>query len=283
MTAAGALDTLYDVAPGVDLPLPPELAALYGHLRFPAHPGRPHTVANFVATLDGVVSLGASGQGGGGEISGFEARDRMVMGLLRAAADAVVVGAGTLRSVPEHLWTAEYIYPPLADAYGRFRRGLGKLEPPLNVVVTAGGGIDFDWPVFRSGRVPALVVTTGAGAQRLAGRPRPEGVRVAAVADTGEVSARATLDAVRRARPSRIILVEGGPHLLGGFLADECLDELFLTIAPQVAGRAAGDERPGLVAGQLLAPGRPRWSTLVGVKRGGSHLFLRYAFRAADA
>jgi hypothetical protein len=56
------------------------------------------------------------------------------------------------------------------------------------------------------------------------------------------------------------------------------LDELFLTLAPQVAGRDDTGERPGLVAGQRFAPEQPRWGELIGIKRGGSHLFLRYAF-----
>ena len=79
-----------------------------------------------------------------------------------------------------------------------------------------------------------------------------------------------------------VILVEGGPQLIGDFFAERCLDELFLTLAPQVAGRDDTSERPGLVAGKRFAPEHPIWGTLVGVKRGGSHLFLRYAFGAEE-
>ncbi len=59
------------------------------------------------------------------------------------------------------------------------------------------------------------------------------------------------------------------------------LDKQFLTLAPQVAGRDDQIERSGLVAGTGFAPERPVWGTLAGVKRGGSHLFLRYAFEWA--
>ena len=124
----------------IPLPLPLALERVYGTLRLPRCPVRPYVVANFVATLDGVVSLGIPGQAGGGEISGFDAHDRMVMGLLRAVARAVVIGAGTLRAAsPALLWTAEYICPPLAEAFQEFRSTLGITEPPLNVVVTASG------------------------------------------------------------------------------------------------------------------------------------------------
>jgi riboflavin biosynthesis pyrimidine reductase len=232
-----------------------------------------------VSTLDGVVSLGIPGKAGGGEISGFNPHDRMVMGLLRAAADAVVIGAGTLRaSSPDHVWTAEYIYPPLADAYRELRAVLGKPEPPLNVVVTGSGDIDLDRRLFASGAPPSLIVTTAAGMQRLRDRQIPPSARVETVAGAAPLSARAVLDAVGRTRNSELVLIEAGPRMMSDFFAEQLLDELFLTLAPQVAGRDSGLARPGLVNGKLFAPEHPVWGSLVGLKRGGDHLLLRYAF-----
>ena len=57
------------------------------------------------------------------------------------------------------------------------------------------------------------------------------------------------------------------------------LDEISLTLAPQVVGRDAWVERPGLVAGKQFAPEHPVWGTLVDVKRAECHLFLRYAVK----
>jgi riboflavin biosynthesis pyrimidine reductase len=275
------LESFYDATQGTEILLPPELASRYGELRFPRHPDRPHVISNFVSTLDGVVSLGIPGQSGGGEISGFNQHDRMVMGILRAVSDAVVVGAGTLRAIPRHLWTAEYIYPPLAQAYQRLRATVAKAEPPLNVVVTAQGEIDLAWPVFRSGDVPSLIVTTERGARHFLERALPPTVRVKAVGTSTEITARQVLDAITSIRPSSLVLVEGGPKLLGDFFAEGCLDELFLTLAPQVAGRDGMADRPGIVAGKNFAPERPLWGTLVSLKRADSHLFLRYAFPTA--
>jgi riboflavin biosynthesis pyrimidine reductase len=79
-----------------------------------------------------------------------------------------------------------------------------------------------------------------------------------------------------------VILTEGGPRLFGDFLAEKYLDELFLTLAPQVAGRDGHIERPGLVAGKIFAPEHPLWGKLISLKRGGSHLFLRYAFESTE-
>jgi riboflavin biosynthesis pyrimidine reductase len=269
------------------LPLPPELERLYGPLGFPALAHIPHVIGNFVTTLDGVVALDQDGHGGGGEISGFNADDRMLMGMLRSVADAVVLGAGTLRADTTHIWTAAHISPALTDAYRAFRDALGKSGPPLNVIVTATGNLDTTLPVFQSGEVPVLVVTTLPGAEHLDTSSLPLGVSISAVQADTSISAAAVLEAIRQqSQTADMILVEGGPHLMGDFFAEHLLNELFLTLAPQVAGRD-GDhgaaERPGLVAGKLFAPDSPVWGTLISVHQSASHLFLRYSFDSSSS
>jgi riboflavin biosynthesis pyrimidine reductase len=286
-TVLAPLETLFEEVQGEEeqglaLPLPPELATLYGHLHFPAHRDRPHVIGNFVTTLDGVVTLNAPGQSGGGPISGFNQHDHLVMGLLRAVADAVIVGAGTLRAVPHHRWTADYVYPALSPAYQHLRMSLGKPKSPVNVIVTARGEVDLRLPVFQSDDTPVVIVTTAQGKQCIAAHRLAPFVRVSQVPETTKFRAQAIIQAVCRERECRILLVEGGPQSLGTFLAEGALDELFLTLAPQIAGRDNNTERPGLVVGQLFAPEHPLWGTLVSVKRGGSHLFLRYAFSARE-
>jgi len=283
MTDLAPLEVLYDAARGDDVPLPASLATLYGHLTFPFHAEGPYVIGNFVSSLDGVVSLGSPGHKAGGDISGFDEHDRIVMGLLRAVADAVAVGAGTLRSVPGHLWTAEYVYPPLASEFQRLRSRLDKPGPPLNVIVTASGELDPGFRVLRSSEVPVLVVTTARGAGRIHMHSLPPSVRIAAVTEEGPVSAGAVLEAVRQAGHGAVVLVEGGPRLMGDFLAERRLDELFLTLAPQIAGRDGKTERPGIVSGKSFAPEEPLWGTLVAVRRGESHLFLRYSFSPSPA
>jgi riboflavin biosynthesis pyrimidine reductase len=204
------------------------------------------------------------------------------MGLLRAVADAVIVGAGAQRAAsPHHLWTAESIDPVRAESYQALRARLGKPQSPLNVVVTGRGEIDPGRRLFQSGEVPVLILTTAAGSRRLQELGLPPAVQVAVSEAPGRLSARSIVDGVGRTHPSDVVLVEGGPHLLGDFLAEGLLDELFLTLSPLVAGREGAAARPGFVAGRIFAPERPLWGTLVGVKRGGSHLFLRYVFRSA--
>lgn len=273
-----ALETLFDKEYGNELSLPAELATLYGQLHFPSQPGRPHIIGNFVSTLDGVVTLAMPGHEGGGDISGFNQQDAMVMGILRAVADAIIVGAGTLKASPGHRWSAEYIYPPLASQYQQLRLGLGKTVPPLNVIVTSQGNVDLYEPLFQTGEVPSLIVTTTQGEARILQQTIPPGVNIRAVQESGHMQVEAILEAVKSIVQSNIILIEGGPHLLGNFFAGQRLNELFMTLAPQIAGRDETLARPGLVAGQRFAPEYAVWGELISVKRGGNHLFLRYGF-----
>jgi riboflavin biosynthesis pyrimidine reductase len=282
MTALTPFESLYEsnAEASLEVPLPFVLSDLYGSLRFPTRIQRPYRIANFVETLDGVVSLGIPGHSGGGEISGFNLHDRLLMGLLRAVSDAVIVGAGTLRSVPTHVWTANYVFPDLSVPFQALRAALGKVEPPLNVIVTAQGELDLGLRVFSSGEAPVLIVTTQKGWERLADQRLPPSVRIAKPkTDADQVTAQEVLNAcIDHVYPCERVLVEGGPHLIGDFFAEKCLDELFLTFSPQVAGRDDPAKRAALVAGKTFAPEEPLWGTLAGVKRAGNHLFLRYRF-----
>ncbi len=273
------LKALFETKRGTVLPLPPRLARLYGCLRMPLPRSHPHVFSNFVTTLDGVVSLNTKGHASGGDISGSSAQDRMVMGLLRAIADVVIIGSGTLGADHRHVWTAAAIFPDLADEYRRLSKALGKSEAPLNVIVSGSGDIDLRLPVFTSGKVPALIVTTAAGAKRLRQQSAPNSVEIRAIrGKASAIPASAILAEVCRVSPGKLILVEGGPRLLGEFYAERLLDEQFLTLAPQIAGRDAGDRRLSLVMGKAFAPRDALWGNVIDVRRGGSHLFLRYSF-----
>lgn len=260
------------------MPLPARLARLYGRLRIPVKYRRPYVISNFVTTLDGIVSLGEKGHASGGDISGFNSEDRAVMGLLRAIADVIVVGSGTLEVDRRHVWTAERIYPPFAEDYRRLRRALRKEATPLMVVVSGSGKLDLRLPLFASGEMRSLIVTSSAGARRLRKQKLPESAEVRTARGGSALGARAILDQIRRVNSGKLILVEGGPRLLGDFLADGLLDEQFLTLAPQIAGREEGDHRLSLVMGRTFAPRAPVFGRLTDLRSGGSHLFLRYAF-----
>lgn len=276
------LETLFETRHGKLLPLPPRLRHLYGRLRMSLPRSHPRIFSNFASTLDGVVSLNVKGHASGADISGFSAQDRMVMGLLRAIADVVIIGSGTLEADRRHVWTADAIFPELADEYRWLRNAVGGSAAPLNVVVSGSGRVDLRLPMFASGAVPALIVTTTAGTKYLRKQRVRDSVEISVIRrSAGAIPARAILDEVSRVSSGRWILVEGGPRLLGDFYAQRLIDEQFLTLAPQVAGRSPGDGRPSLIMGRAFAPRDTRWGLLTDVRRGSSHLFLRYSFPAS--
>jgi riboflavin biosynthesis pyrimidine reductase len=227
---------------------------------------RPLLYANFVSSLDGVVALPGAFESGA-VVSADSEPDQFVMGLLRAAADAVWIGAGTFRAGAGSLWHPEAAFPAARESFAQLRKQLSLRPHPLLVVVTASGHVDTGQPALAD----CLVLTTPQGESRLRGK-LPSGARVA-VLEAGHFDCRAMLDLLR-AEGLRVILSEGGPSLVGQLLDAGVLDELFLTTSPRILGRKSGDGRKSLVDGVTLG-GRPL--NLLSLRRHESHLFLRYA------
>jgi riboflavin biosynthesis pyrimidine reductase len=282
----GDIRTLIDCREAPAHPvLPEELRIAYGgDLWFPPPgPERPYVIGNFVSTVDGVVTYQIAGQSGGGDISGFNDQDRFIMGLLRTSADAVMMGAGTFHdTAPEHLFIAARVYPEARDLYARYRlETLLKKEPPLHVVVSASGRLDLTRAIFRTPGIRTLIVTTKAGGDLLAAGG------VVSLASTEvrmlegpPIAPAAILKLLRGEFGVSLLLHEGGPTLFGKFVADGCVNELFLTVAPQIAGRNPPPPRPGFITGEGFTPETAPWLDLVGVKQRGSHLYLRYSAAA---
>jgi riboflavin biosynthesis pyrimidine reductase len=252
-----------------DLPayrIPQALGALYGgSIGFHA----PCLYANFVASIDGIVALERR-ERSGSMISGGSPADRFVMGLLRACAEAVVVAGGTFRATPKHRWTAEHIFSSLTDAFARLRQDLGLAPQPTLVVVSATGDIDTRHPALEG---PSLILTTREGEARLRGRV-PGSCRILALSED-QPSVTSVIDAVR-AEGFNTVLTEGGPTFLGQLVAEQLLDELFLTVAPRLIGSAREGSRKSLVEGAdvLGKPGAE--GRLLSVRMHRSDLFLRY-------
>src|SRR5579864_1578394 len=221
--------------------LPPGLRELYdGDLRFRESPSeRPFVIANFVSTLDGVVSYEIKGQAGGSAVSGFDTADGFIMGLLRASADAIIVGARTVHDAsPEGLWIPEYTYPDAKHLYTEYRVNvLHKPEYPLVVIVSGSGKLELERAVFRTPGVRTLVITTPAGRDELAraGATKLDSVQIHALdASGGSIAPLAILRLLYLQFGVRMLLHEGGPTLFGQFLAAAAVDELFMTLSTQI-------------------------------------------------
>ncbi len=259
-------------------PMPRALRRRYGGgLEVGLRDDRPTVIVNFVTTLDGIVALGPEDQSGGGPISGFFEPDRFVMALLRSLADALLMGAGTIAGSSSHQWTAGHLAPAHAAELARWRRSLGLAPHPTVVIVTGSGKVRLGRRALDDPSIPVVFATTRGGARQLRMSDLPAHARIEVVGSGSRISPEAlatflaTLDA-------RLVLCEGGPHLLGDLVSADAVDELFLTVAPQVIGRGA-EGRRGLVEGFALSAADARWFELASAKRSGDHLFLRHRRR----
>jgi riboflavin biosynthesis pyrimidine reductase len=266
------IDAFTVLAEAEDLPrwdVPEELATLYGGA---IGLDEPCVVANFVESLDGVVAVPRLPRSHA-VIGDDSEADRFILALVRACADAVVVGSGTLLASPKGTWRIDRAYPPATDALAELRARRGRPAQPLVVVVTTGASLDPAHPVLESG---ALVLTTNGAASRVKASI-PGASEVVAVNDAETVDLARALK-VLRDRGCRVVLTEAGPSMFGSLVASQLVDELFLTVSPVLAGRAA-TARLGLVEGVELVPQTRVAGRLRSVRAHGSHLFLRYGLR----
>ncbi|MBF6045591.1 pyrimidine reductase family protein [Streptomyces sp. NRRL B-1677] len=212
--------------------------------------------ANMVSSLDGAAHHDGRSQ----PLS--SATDMRVFGTLRGLADAVVVGAETVRQ--------EGYRPARArEAFAARRAALGQGPAPVIAIVSAGLDLDFTLPLFREPLVPTIVLTgADAPAERVAAA-RAAGAEVL-VAGEGRRVDPALVPQVLAARGLTRLLTEGGPRLLGQFAAAGVLDELCLTLAPLVAG--------GTATRIVNGPGMPvpERFVLASLLEEGGFLFSRY-------
>ncbi len=249
--------------------LPDELRRLHGSdLGF----DEPCLYANFVETLEGVVAIPGM-PNSNAFVAGESDADRFLMGLLRAFADVVLIGAGVLRASPRGTWQARSIYPPLEGSYAELRESLGLPADGEVALVTGSGAIDPEHPVLEAG---AIVLSSEPGAERLRGR-LPSAATIVTLGEGPRLAVSAVVDALH-ARGHRRILSEAGPHTFGELLSAGLVDELFLTSSPLLIGDAGPGSRLGLVEGADLTPDGIH-GRLLSLRRAGSHVFSRYALR----
>jgi 5-amino-6-(5-phosphoribosylamino)uracil reductase len=275
-------EALFDVGedPGM---LDPAMAR-YGKLGFPAPGKRPWIYANFVQTLDGIVSL-LGDEAGGADISGLP-EDRWLMDVLRAHADAVIVGMGTLR-VEQRMHRPRprgpvfrIVDPELQQLRSRLGRGRER-----NILVSARADFRLnDYAVFDGLQVDATVLTTHEGARRLQaqGNSTVDVLGVDAAGDGLNLPQAVAL--LQERYGVRYLLCEGGPVLYASMLLSGLIDEKFLTVSPMEAGglSADGRRRPNVLPEVALGKNDAvRWRWL-SCRKVGDHQFHRFR-RAASS
>ncbi|GAC1581705.1 MAG: dihydrofolate reductase family protein [Candidatus Dormibacteria bacterium] len=232
---------------------------------------------NFVSTIDGIVSFGMDADDsravGGGVLA-----DRVLMAMLRAIAGVIVVGAGTLRATRNHQWTSQALAPDRVEDLAALRAAAGRpAQPAPLLVVSSTGVLPADAVAIAHPAVPVHVLTAAGVAP--AGGARPHGPGAAPL--HGWLGAAAIVQSARDLAGGGPVLCEGGPHLLGTLVEGGVPLDLFLTVAPQLAGRTPDSaERRSLVEGIAL-PAMSRPAALRSARRSADHLLLRYAIGAA--
>jgi riboflavin-specific deaminase-like protein len=216
---------------------------------------RPYLFMNFVATLDGRAAFDGRTQALGSDA------DLDMLLSLRAAAEAILIGSGTLRA-------EGYARLVKSEERRAARRGAGLAEDPTAVLISRS--LDLPWEtagLFKAPEQPVIVYTSSDA-------DPPEVAAPVEIVRLPEATPSAALADLRR-RGVRALLSEGGPRLHRSLLAAGLVDELFLTMTPLLTG----DElQPTIVAGGKLVD--PVSLDLVWLLRAGTEIFARYRVRS---
>ena len=235
-------------------PLPvQEISEIYEDLDLPL-PGRrdglrPYVIVNMVSSVDGKSAVEGRASSIGSEI------DRQAMRTLRSKADAVMIGAGTLR--------AEKVSLGLDDPHS---------PQPLAVIVAGSGELPLERNLAIAEGQEVLVIA------RADAVVHPGEHRVLRLSDlsadrSGNLELQEVLEVLKARYSVELLLVEGGPTLNYSLISNQLADELYLTIAPKLLG-GAPCESLGILSGPPLPP---RELTLLSTHLAGDELFFRYA------
>src|SRR6266581_3400917 len=252
--------------------------------------GSPHTYLMFVTTIDGIAVPLEPGQRGGSEIALRHLTDNPIAagGLADnralqygwATADAVLGGAGILRDNPNATW-----YPRDKDLQDLLAKGNRK---PVRAVVTGRGEVDLKLPVFnpKNDEWHPVIFTTKKGEEKLKNQSKLLQVqgykhlpftKMYAVGDTG-VDLTKVAGILRKDYKTKLLDIQGGPILAGGAVKAMLVDEVRLTVSPQIMGdlNSEGKRRPGFVTGIHFGIEDSPLAELEAIGVSGSHVFLRY-------
>jgi 2,5-diamino-6-(ribosylamino)-4(3H)-pyrimidinone 5'-phosphate reductase len=216
---------------------------------------RPYVIINMVSSIDGKASVGGRSSGIGDQT------DRRTMRILRSKADAVMIGAGTLRAE---------------------KLSLGLDEPsrgqPLAVVATRTGDVPLESNLIVGEHQEVLLFTAQDAPENLENELR-ESARVLRVPETasGTLDLSEAFQRLKGEHAVNLLLVEGGPSLNHALISANLADELFLTLAPKLLG-GNPTETPTILNGSTLVA---RATNLISAHLAADELFLRYGLDPA--
>lgn len=219
---------------------------------------RPYILLNFALSLDGKLSTEQR------DPVRFTSRiDRGLMDEIRADADAVLIGAGTLRAED----------PPVRIKAARRRderRRLGKPPHPVSVILSRSMQLPRTGRYWEDDQVERIIATTeqAKDEQVLAFKDLAEVIRAGRTSVDLHEFCRMLAD-----RGIGRLLVEGGGDVNMAFWEAGLVDEVYLTLCPVVIG---GSTAPTAADGRGFTSDEIRKLRLVETRRVGQELFLRY-------
>lgn len=263
--------------------------APYGKLGFPAPPhNRPWIYSNFVQSLDGIVSFKGK-RPLGSDISQSE-EDRWLMDLLRAHADAIILGINTLVEETRVISGRGPVYNIEDETALDLRRKLGRRRE-TNIFVTGAARVELDrYQVFDGDRGDTLILTTTTGAARLLENKAHPHVQVIIAGEGDLVDLPKAMGILRAQFGIEYLLCEGGPTLYGYMSRAGLIDEKFITISPLEVGLLIPPEQepaeseksnpPRERPTTFVAPGFIKedapWLQWLSCRKVGDHQFNRY-------
>ncbi|MGH3144564.1 MAG: RibD family protein, partial [Rubrobacter sp.] len=209
---------------------------------------RPYVIINMVSSVDGSTSIEGKASPLG------SSTDRQTMRNLRSKADAVMVGAGTLR--------AEKLSLGLDDPPGG--------RQPLAVIATNSGDLPLEDNLVIDETQELLILTTHATIVQLPGDKTR--LRATPADESGNLDLLKPLQTLKQDHGVDVLLVEGGPKMNHYLVSKELADELFLTLAPKLVGDSPTHT---ILEGPPLSP-RAQPPELLSVHQASDELFLRY-------
>ena len=223
---------------------------------------RPFTFGNLAISLDGRISTADRA------LHGFGGReDRDLMEELRSQADAVMIGAATVRDENPRLRLS-------SQKWIEARRLAGRTSQPRSIVVSRS--LDFPWherELFRASESRPLVITHSDHPGQLLADLRTVADLVLVPVSGHGVDLAIAMDRVHQLGVDQLLL-EGGGELNFAMLAAGLVDEFHLTLCPLVFG---GRNAPGAFSGSGFVAGDQALLSLVSLRQGADdRLFLRY-------
>ncbi|MEM9537975.1 MAG: RibD family protein [Cyanobacteria bacterium P01_E01_bin.42] len=216
----------------------------------------PHATAILAATADGKISDRHRSPARFGSKTDRQHLERKI-----AMVDGVLFGRGTLQAYQTTL--------PLSDRQLlQQRREANKPLQPVHVVCSRSGDLDPHWRFFRQ-PIPRWLLTSVAGANQWQNRYAFD--RAIALED-GE-NWRSAFEVLYRSGLHRLAILGGG-ELVAALLAEDLIDEFWLTICPLMVG---GRDAPGVVGGEGFLLRSPKSLRLLSCEAIGEEIFLHYA------